>query len=78
MVSETPDPVEEHRRLSRAGSKRSSTGSMCCSPFWKSRSANAHDYPEGLFDEYDEALHQASQANRAYFLWLAEQGLRSR
>ena len=36
------------------------------------------DYPEALFSEYEAALSEAGRANRAYFQWLAEQGIQSR
>ena len=79
MVSETPDPVEEHRRLSRAWVEAEQNRVDVLQSVLELQIGKCTmDYPEGLFDEYDEALHQASQANRAYFLWLAEQGLRSR
>jgi hypothetical protein len=36
------------------------------------------DYPDGLFNEYQEALGRAARANQEYFHWLARQGIQSR
>ncbi len=79
MVSETRNPGEEHRRLGQEWVDAERRRVEILQSVLEAQLGKCTmDYPEGLFDEYDEALFQASQANRAYFLWLAEQGLRSR
>ena len=79
MVSEMRNPVEEHRRLGQEWVDAERRRVEILQSVMEAQLGKCTmDYPEGLFDEYDEALFQASQANRAYFLWLAEQGLRSR
>ena len=79
MVSEIRNPMEEHRRLGQEWVDAERRRVEILQSVLEAQLGKCTmDYPEGLFDEYDEALFQASQANRAYFLWLAEQGLRSR
>ncbi len=79
MVSETRNPVEEHRRLGQAWVEAEQRRVKILQSVLEAQLGKCTmDYPEGLFDEYDEALFQAGTANRAYFLWLAEQGFRSR
>ncbi len=79
MVSQTRNLVEEHQQLGQAwiDAEQQRIG-ILQKIIQDNQGKCTMDYPEDLFVEYENALVQASQANRAYFQWLAEQGLRSR
>ena len=79
MASSTRNVVEEHQQLGRAWIEAEQERIGILQKILQDNSAKCTmDYPEDLFREYEAALSAATQANRVYFQWLAEQGIQSR
>jgi len=79
VASSTRNLVEEHQRLSRAWIEAEQERISILQKILRDNLAKCTmDYPEDLFSEYEAALSEATRANRAYFQWLAEQGIQSR
>ena len=79
MVSEARDLSVEHQQLGQAWIDAEQERIGILQKIIRDNAGKCTmDYPEDLFVEYEDSLARAAQANRAYFQWLAEQGLRSR
>lgn len=79
MASSTRNLVEEHQQLGQAWIEAEQERISILQKILNENSAKCTmDYPEDLFRDYEAALSEATQANRAYFQWLAEQGIQSR
>jgi hypothetical protein len=79
VASNTRNLVEEHMQLGQAWIEAEKQRIGILQKILNDNSAKCTmDYPEALFREYEAALSEAGRANRAYFQWLAEQGIQSR
>ena len=79
VASNTRNLVEEHLQLGQAWIEAEQQRIGILQKILNDNSTNCTmDYPEALFSEYEAALSEAGRANRAYFQWLAEQGIQSR
>jgi len=71
--------VEEHNQLSQAWLEAERDRVEVLEELIKEHGGKCTmDYPEKVFDGYDQALLKAAAASREYFLWLAQQGFPSR
>lgn len=79
MALGTRNLVEEHQKLGRAWIDAEQERISILQKILQDNFTKCTmDYPEDLFREYEAALSAATQANQAYFRWLAEQGIQSR
>mgnify|MGYP004209732539 CR=1 FL=1 len=79
MASNTRNLVEEHMQLGQTWIEAEQSRIAILQTILNDNSDKCTmDYPEDLFRAYEVALSEAAQANRAYFQWLAEQGIQSR
>ena len=71
--------VEEHNQLSQAWLEAEQSRVEVLEQLIKEHGGKCTmDYPENVFEGYDQALIKAAAASREYVLWLAQQGFPSR